>query len=136
MSAFSDYYEDAIAAWVRGTTFPAATGSLYCALFTAAPSDSGGGTEVSGNAYVRQTLSKATGTWTLGSAGTGQISNTAAITFPAATPAGWGTITHFGLFDASTAGNLIVHGALTASKAIGIGDVFQFAIGQLIITFA
>jgi hypothetical protein len=132
----SDYFEDAIKEWFRGTTFPAATGSVYCGLCTAAPSDSSFGTEVSGNAYARQALSKAAGTWTAGSAGSGQISNTAAITFPAATPAGWGTITHFVIADASTAGNLIIWGALTASKAIGIGDVFQFAAGQLVITFA
>lgn len=136
MSQMSDYLEDALTAWFRGTTFPAATGSLYLALFTAAPSDSGGGTEVSGNAYARQALSKATGTWTLGAAGSGNITNTGAITFPAATPSGWGTITHFGLFDASTAGNLIVWGALTASKTVAANDVLQFAAGQLSITFA
>src|SRR4029079_6914327 len=124
MSQMSDYLEDAIKEWFRGTAFPAATGSLYAALFTAAPSDSGGGTEVSGNAYARVALSKAAGTWTAGWAGSGQISNTAAITFPTATGS-WGTITHMGIFDASTAGNLIVWGALTASKAIGTGDVFQ-----------
>jgi hypothetical protein len=136
MTAMSDYWEDANKEWFRGTSFPAATGSVYVALFTATPSDSGGGTEVSGNAYARQALSKAAGSWTAGSAGSGQISNTAAITFPAATPGAWGTITSFGIFDASTAGNLLIWGALTASKAIGIGDVFQFAAGQLVITFS
>lgn len=136
MSQMSDYFEDAIKEWFRGTSFPAATGSLYCALFTAAPSDSGGGTEVSGNAYARQALSKAAGTWTAGSAGSGQISNTAAITFPTATPSAWGTITHFGIFDALTVGNLIIWGALTASKTVNAGDTFQFAAGTLVITFA
>lgn len=136
MSQMSDYLEDALTGWFRGTSFPAATGSLYVALFTAAPSDSGGGTEISGNAYARQALSKATGSWTLGAAGSGNITNTAAITFPAATPALWGTVTHFALFDALTVGNMIVWGALTASKAVGVGDVFQFAAGQLSITFA
>lgn len=136
MSQMSDYLEDSLTGWFRGTAFPAATGSLYVALFTAAPSDSGGGTEISGNAYARQALSKAAGSWTLGAAGSGNITNTAAITFPAATPALWGTVTHFALFDALTVGNMIVWGALTASKAVGVGDVFQFAAGQLSITFA
>ena len=136
MTAMSDYLEDALKEWFRGSAFPAATGSTYVALFTAAPSDSGGGTEVSGNAYARQALAKAAGSWTAGAAGSGQISNTAAITFPAASPSGWGTITHFGIFDALTVGNLLIWGALSASKAVGAGDVFQFAAGQLVITFA
>lgn len=136
MSAMSDYFEDAIKEWFRGTAFPAATGSVYVALFTAAPSDSGGGTEVSGNAYARQALSKAAGSWTAGAAGSGQISNTSAITFPTATPAAWGTITHFAIFDASTSGNMILWGVLTASKTVNAGDTFQFAAGQLVITFA
>lgn len=136
MSQMSDFLEDQLTGWFRGTTFPAATGSVYLALYTAAPSDSGGGTEVSGNAYARQALSKAVGTWTLGGAGSGNITNTAAITFPAATPATWGTVTHFGIFDAITVGNLLLWGALTASKTVGVGDVLQFAIGALSITFA
>ena len=137
MSQMSDYLEDAIKEWFRGSTFPAATGSVYVALYTATPTDANAsGTEVSGNAYARQALAKAAGSWTAGGAGSGQISNTAAITFPAATPAGWGTITHFAIYDAITTGNELLWGALTTSKAVGIGDVFQFAAGALVITFA
>lgn len=136
MSAMSDYLEDALRNWFKGTALPAVPTNFYCGLFTVAPSDSGGGTEVSGNAYARQALSPAAGTWTSGAAGTGQIQNTAAITFPAATPGAWGTVVAFGIFDALTAGNLVIHGALSANKTVGIGDVFQFAAGALSITFA
>ena len=135
MSQFSDFFEAAILNWFRGTTFPVATGSVFPSLHTSATTDAGGGTEVSGNAYARQTMTKASGTWTAPSA-TGIISNTAAVTFPAATPATWGTVTHGALWDASTVGNMIMHGPLGTSKVIGIGDIFQYAIGALTITVA
>ncbi len=135
MSQFSDYFEAAILNWFRGTTFPVATGSVYASLHTAATADDGTGTEVSGNAYARQALAKAAGTWTAPAAA-GVISNTAAVVFPAATPATWGTVTHGALFDALTVGNMVMHGALGTSKVVGVGDVFQYAIGALTITVA
>jgi hypothetical protein len=97
MSQMSDYLEDAIRNYFKGTTFPAAPAFEQIALYTAAPSDSGGGTEVaSAVGYYRVPI--AVGGWTSGGAGTGSISNTGAITFPAATGS-WGTVTHFGVFD-------------------------------------
>lgn len=135
MAAFSDYFETAILNWFRGTTFPVATGSVFASLHTSATTDAGGGTEVSGNAYARQTLTKAAGTWTAPAAG-GNITNVAEVAFPAATPATWGTVTHGALWDASTVGNMIMHGALTASKTINADDVFRYPIGALSITVA
>jgi hypothetical protein len=135
VTAFSDYFEAAILNWFRGTTFPAATGSVYSSLHTATTTDAGGGTEVSGNAYARQALSKASGTWTAPAAA-GNITNTAEVAFPAATPATWGTVTHSALWDASTTGNMLMHGALTASKTVNADDVFRFPIGALSITVA
>lgn len=64
------------------------------------------------------------------------ISNVAAVAFPAATPATWGTVTHGALWDAITTGNMVMHGPLGTSKTVGIGDVFQYAIGALTITVA
>lgn len=136
MSQMSDYFEDAIRNWYKGTTFPTVPANTYVGLYTATPSDAGGGTEVSGNAYARQPIVSSGVGWTSGGAGSGSISNALAITFPAATPAGWGTVTHFGVFDAVTAGNLLMWNALGASKTVAIGDVVQFAIGQLVLTFA
>ena len=132
---FSDYFEAAILNWFRGTAFPVATGSVYASLHTAATADDGTGAEVAGNAYARQALAKAVGTWTA-PAVAGVISNVAAVTFPAATPATWGTVTHGALWDALTVGNMVMHGPLGASKTIGVGDVFQYAIGALTITVA
>lgn len=126
MAALSDYAENKVldhltgrAAWTKPT-------ATYLALFTAAPNDAGGGTEATGGSYARQEV-------TFGAASGGTISNSAAVNFTSM-PAG--TFTHFGLFDASTTGNLLVHGALTASKTTGAGDTIQFAIGDLDITAA
>jgi hypothetical protein len=100
----------------------------YVGLYTAAPSDAGGGTEVSGGSYARVDANAKFGA----ASGTG-MSNDGAITFPTAT-ASWGTVTHFGIFDASTAGNLLAWGALTVSKTVGSGDTASFAIGELDLT--
>ena len=147
MSAMSNYLENKLVDHIfRGVSFTAPA-ALHVALFTAAPSDSGGGTEVSGGSYARAALSPSTTNWastggatttTNPSAGTGgATSNNSAITFPAPSGANWGVCTHFGIFDASTSGNLLVHGALTASKTINDGDAApSFAISALVVTLA
>lgn len=123
--SFSDYLETKVLDHVfAGTAYTAPT-TLYVALFTAAPSDSGGGTEVSGGAYARQTIAFTTSGDT--------TSNNAAVEFPTAT-ANYGTVTHVGIYDASTAGNLMAWAALTSSKTIETGDVFRIPSGDLDIT--
>jgi len=140
MAAMSDYLENKIIDWLlRGQTFtPPAT--AYVALLTAAPSDTGGGTEVSGGSYARVSVSSALANWagtqsagsTTASSGTGgTTSNNGSITFPAPT-ANWGTVTHFAVYDASTAGNLLFWAALTTPKTINNGDAApSFAAGAL-----
>lgn len=146
MAGMSDYLENKLVDFLfRGQSLSNPT--IYVALFTAAPSDSGGGTEVSGGSYARvkaaagagQALADWAGTQSAGSttasSGTGgQTSNNAAVTFPAPT-ANWGTITHFAIFDASTSGNLLFWAALTTSKTVNNGDAApSFAIGALTVT--
>lgn len=134
MSALSDYLENALIDHIfRNSTF-SRPANIYIALFTAAPSDSGGGTEVSGGSYARQAVATgASSGWDAASGGA--TANTSTVTFPTAT-ANWGTITHIGLFDASSAGNLLFHGALTASKVVNSGDIFRINAGDLDITLA
>ena len=134
MAAFSDYLEAAILNHVfRNTAIFTPPANVYLALFTAAPSASGGGTEVSGGSYARKAVST-TSQWNAPGAG-GLTDNINAQVF--ATPtASWGTVTHFGIFDAASAGNLLFHGALTASKVINSGDTVQFPAGDLDITLA
>lgn len=144
MSAMSDYLENKLVDHIfRAQSFAAPT-NLYVGLLTAAPSDSGGGTEVSGNNYGRATVANSLANWagtqsagsTVASSGTGgQTSNNNAITF--ATPSGtWGTVTHFGIYDAVTGGNLLFWGALTISKTINQSDTVTFPAASLTITFA
>jgi hypothetical protein len=144
MSAMSDFLENKLIDQLfRGQTAPTTT-TLYVGLLTAAPSDSGGGTEVSGGSYARVSVASSLANWagtqaaasTVASSGTGgQTSNNAAITFP--TPAAtWGTVTHFGIYDAASAGNLLFWGALTISKTINQADTVTFPAASLSITFA
>jgi hypothetical protein len=140
----SDYLENKLVDQLfRGQTAPTTT-TLYVGLLTAAPSDSGGGTEVSGGSYARVSVTSSLANWagtqtagsTTASSGTGgQTSNNAAITFP--TPAAtWGTVTHFGIYDASSGGNLLFWGALTIAKTINQADTVTFPAASLSVTFA
>jgi hypothetical protein len=125
MAALTNYTTQALYnALVKNTAYTSPT-TVYIGAYTAAPTDAGGGTEVTGNAYARQALTMGTGTNGVGT-------NSAAATFPAATPAGWGAIVAFGVFDAVTAGNLLFWG--TCSTTINTGDQLQFAIGAVSLT--
>ena len=145
MAAMSDYLENKMVdLTLRGQAFTAPV-TLYFGLHTAATTDAGGGTEVSGGNYARvavtASLANFAGTQaaasTTASSGTGGVtSNNTVITFPAPT-ASWGTVTHWSVWDASTAGNLLYHGALTTSKTINNGDAApSFAAAALVLTFA
>jgi hypothetical protein len=139
MAALTDYFENKLIDQIfraQAFTFP---GTLHIGLLTAAPSDSAAGTEVSGNSYARASVTGSLANWagtqstgsTTASSGTGgTTSNNNAITF--ATPSGtWGTVTHVGIYDASTSGNLLVYAALTTSKTINSGDTVTFPAGSL-----
>ena len=136
MSAMSDYLEVELRKHLFRTGSFTKPSALWIGLYTAAPTDAGGGTEVTGGSYARVQRDPLDANWTAASSTDGLTDNAAAITFP--TPsANWGTITHFGIFDASTTGNLLIWGALTTSKTVNNGDPApSFAIGALDITFA
>ena len=130
MAAKTNYLENKIIDWLfRGQTFtPPAT--LYVALFTVAPSDTGGGTEVSGGSYARVAVTSSLANWagtqsagsTVASSGTGgTTSNNAAITFPAPT-ANWGQAVSFRVWDAASGGNAWLCQTLTTPKTINSGD--------------
>ncbi len=128
MAEMSNYLENAlINATLRATTFTSPA-TVYVSLHTADPTDDGSGTEVSGGSYARKSA-------TFASPSNGASSTSADVTFDQATGS-WGTITHIGIWDASTSGNLLYHTALTASKAIATGDIFKIASGSLTVTLA
>ena len=130
MAALSDYAEKLLLDWLMTNGAATRPTAWYLALYTAAPSDSGGGTEVSGSGYSRQSV-----TFAAASTPAGTTSNTNA---PAFTASGgnWGTISHVGIFDAASAGNLIWHGSMVASKTVNDGDTLEFAIGNIDLTIA
>lgn len=123
--SFSNYLENKVLLHVFDNTAYTSPTTVYVGLFTTDPGDDGSGTEVSGNGYARQT-----GSFTV----SGNTATTdAAIEFPTATGS-WGSITHIGLFDALTTGNLLAHSSLTAAKTIESGDVFRIPSGDIDIT--
>jgi len=130
MAGFSDYLEDKVLEHVFGGNAYTAPTTLYVGLYTVAPTDTGGGTEVSGGSYARQTAA-----FTVSGTNPTTASNSAAIEFPTAT-ADQGTVVACGIFDALTSGNLLAYANLDASKAVDTGDVFRFNAGDLDITLA
>jgi hypothetical protein len=129
MSSFSDYTENLLLNWLLTTNSATRPTAWYVGLFTAAPSDTGGGTEVTGNGYARV----ATGTISISGTAT-TATNAAAIEFAAASGGNWGTITHAAIFDASTGGNMLAWAPLTTSRTINSGDVFRIPAGSLTVT--
>ncbi len=126
MSSFGDYWENEILDHVfgKGSYTPP---TIYVALSTAEPGDDGSAlSEPSGNGYARQSTSASD--WN--AAAGGALDNANEITFAEAT-GDWGTMTHFALMDAASGGNLLAHGALSASKSIGSGDTANIAAGDL-----
>lgn len=125
MSSASDYLENAILNHVFRNTALTSPTTVYMGLFTVAPTDAGGGTEVTGGGYARQAVA-------FSAPSGGAISNSAIEEFTAS-GANFGTIVAFGLFDAPTAGNLLAWGTIT-SATINDGDTLRFAIGDIDIT--
>ena len=123
MAEISNYLENKLLDHVlRNTSYTSPT-TVYVGLYTSNPDEGNTGSEVSGGSYARQALSVTT-------ASGGIVTSSADVTFPQAT-ANWGTISHIGLLDAITSGNLLMYTALTTSKAIDSGDVLKIASGSL-----
>lgn len=123
--SFSNTYETNVLTWTFTSSAVTRPTAWYIGLFTAAPGEAGGGTEVSGGSYAREAV-----TFTVSG---DTASNSANIEFTAAT-ASWGTITHIAVFDASSGGTQIAYAALTTSKVIDTGDILRISAGDLDIT--
>ena len=123
--SFSNAFETTVLTWAFTTGSVTRPTAWHLALFTSNPAEDASGTEVSGGGYARQAA-----TFTVSG---NTASNSGAIEYPTAT-AGYGTVSHVGVFDASSGGNLISYAALTTSKTIDTGDVFRVPAGDLDIT--
>jgi hypothetical protein len=131
MSSFTNYTENLALTYLFNTGSVTRPTAWYVGLFTAAPSDAGGGTEVSGSGYARVSAGTISGS---GTATT--FTNAAAIEFGAATGGNWGTIGWAAIFDASTGGNMLAWAPLTTAKAINDGDIFRIPASSLSVTLS
>lgn len=130
MSSFNDYTENLVLTFLFTTSTATRPTAWYVGLFTAAPSDTGGGTEVTGNAYAR----KVTGTMTVSGTTPTAATNSAAIEFAAASGGNWGVVGWAAIFDASTGGNMLAWAPLTTSRSINDGDIFRIPASSLSVT--
>ena len=126
MSAMSDYLELKFLDHFTGTASTSAPSAVYLGLATASLQDDGSGTELTGNNYTRKAI-------TFASASSGSIASNSAVEFNSATGS-WGDVSHWGIWDASSSGNLLFHGSFTASKTIASGYILKVASGSLTIT--
>lgn len=131
MGSKSNYLENALLDHVYGGGDYTRPGTIYVALFTVAPTDSGGGTEVTGGSYSRAAVTNNATNWPAASGGA--KSNGTEISFTTAT-ANWGTVVAFALMDAATSGNQLNWGDVSPNKAINTGDTAKFAVGDIDIT--
>ena len=128
MSDLSDYLENKLLDHVLRNSAYTPPAAVYVGLYTVAPTDAAGGTEVSGSGYAREVV-------TFGSAASGgTIANTAAVAFTAA-GGDFGDIVAIGVFDAASAGNLLLWKAVPATT-INDGDTANFPIGDIDVTLA
>jgi len=118
----SDYLENKLLDHFLATTSYTAPSNVYVALMTVSEDDTGSaGTEVTGGSYARQSA-------TFDAAASGATQNSSNLDFtgmPACTVVG------IAIYDASSAGNLLVHGTLTANKTLDAGDTLRIATGDL-----
>jgi hypothetical protein len=128
MSGLSNYGENLVLTWLLTNGSATRPTSWFIALYTVAPGEGGGGTEVSGGSYARQAV-----TFTVSGTAPTEASNSVAVEFPTAT-ANWGTVVAAAIFDASTSGNMLAYANLTTSKTIDSGDVLRFNAGSLDVT--
>ena len=136
MASASNYLEDTLLkhvmrnAGTNGANYDTASLAFYVSLHTGSPGEANDGSnEISGSGYARQSA-------TFGNVSSGSVSTNATISFPAASSDYSANVTHIGIYDASTSGNLLWHGALSSPKDVNQNDVFQINSGSLTITLA
>ncbi len=128
MSAMSDYLENEILDHILSVGSYTMPTAVYVGLSTGSFNDDNSGTELSGSNYSRVAA-------TFSAASSGATSNSAAVEFAAATGS-WGSVSHFGVFDAASSGNLLIHGSFSVAKTIANGDILKIPTGDLDITAA
>ena len=131
----SDYLELKLLDHLLGGPDYSRPANVWFALFTDDPGDDDSGTEVSGGAYARAQVANNDTNFPAASlvSGVGTKTNGTTVQFPQATAA-WGTVTHFGIYDAATSGNLLIHGALGSARSVASGDSPRFLANAFVLT--
>lgn len=124
-SGLSDYLRNAALNWIKGSAMPTAPTTVYIGLFSVAPTDAGGGTEVTTTIRAGGRVAA-----TFGTVASGSMSNSAIVNF--GTAAGGASLAAFGIFDAASAGNLLGWGVLTTPQTASTGNSVSFAAGALV----
>lgn len=134
MGSLSDYLEAKLLDHVLGNTPYTAPSTVYIALYTVAPTDAGGGTEVTGGSYARCAIVNNTTNWP-NATGTSPSTKTngTSFTFNTAT-APWGTVVAFAILDSSSSGNFLYWSTLTSSAFVDNGDTCSFINGTIVVT--
>jgi len=129
MSEMANWLENAVINYFLRNQVITQPAAVYIALHTADPGENGTNGEVSGNAYGRAAV-------TMGAPTDGVSTNSGVVTFPTATPSGWGSIGWFSLWDAQSGGNCLMYSPVDAAKTINAGDTAQFGAGTITATMA
>lgn len=102
------------------------TGTLTVALYTVAPGEAGGGTEVTGGSYARQSITFSAAATV---SGTSTAKNSADVLFPVAT-GNYGVVVAAAVFNGS---DMVWYGNLTTSRTVNSGDQFRFATNAIVV---
>jgi hypothetical protein len=132
--SFSNYAEQKLLDHIFGGPDYTRPGTVHFALFTAvSDGEAGLVTEVMGGGYSRKSITNNTTLWSATSSPAGSKHNLINIEFNTATAA-WGTVTHVGIYDAATGGNLLAYGELDTPRVVNAGDTPRFNVGTLVLT--
>ena len=129
MGSLSNYAENVVLNHITTNSAYTPVATVYLALATADPTDAGTGASMSevanSGSYARTAI-------TLGAAASRRVTQSGAVTFPAATGS-WGTVSHWAIVDSAThgAGNLLAYGAFATAKSIVSGNTPSVASGDV-----
>ena len=124
MAQATNYMEtEVLSGLLNGTAIQLSAAKPYIALLTSAPDENGVATEVAGGGYARVQIG-GTGQGNFSNNGEGVAVNDAEFRWNDCTT-DWGTITHVGLFDEATNGQMLIYGTLQQPIVLETGDIFK-----------
>jgi hypothetical protein len=136
VGGLGNFWSQAVLDYLLGATAPSLPGTWYAALLSVTPSDTGGGTELSGSGYARIALTNNTTNFPASAVVSGvatKLTGTT-ITWGPASGSNWLSAVAVGFYDASTGGNLGWWGPLATPITVNVGQSLQVAAGAGVFT--